>query len=89
MDAISVINVTIYDLLLNCYLTVTAAIGRTSGVHRAENPPLRHRIMDMHRHSDAFCDCDPFGGERWTYTPIMYKLRPKPNVYRSRQAFIS
>jgi hypothetical protein len=45
--------------------------------------------MDMHRHSDAFCDCDPFGGERWTYTPIMYKLRPKPNVYRSRQAFIS
>jgi hypothetical protein len=25
MDAISVINVTIYDLLLNCYLTVTTA----------------------------------------------------------------
>ena len=31
MDAMSVINVTIYDLLLNCYLTVTTAIGSSAG----------------------------------------------------------
>jgi hypothetical protein len=31
MDAISVINVTIYDLLLNCYLTVTTLSAQAGG----------------------------------------------------------
>ena len=43
----------------------------------------------------AICSIGQF--ERWSvtikshlaYMGIMYKLRPKPNVYRSRQAFIS
>jgi hypothetical protein len=33
MDAISVINVTIYDLLLNCYMTVTTAIGSSGRLY--------------------------------------------------------
>src|SRR4029453_9653690 len=44
MDAISVINVTIYDLLLNCYLTVTSAIGssaQTSGRTLAVDSQIR------------------------------------------------
>ena len=32
MDAMSVINVTIYDLLLNCYLTVTTIIDSSGWI---------------------------------------------------------
>lgn len=65
-------------LLWNGFVLSDVPAGRPASIGRKIHRSAIAKNR-MHRH----------GGERWTYTPSMYKLRPKPNVYRSRQAFIS
>ena len=60
-------------LLRNGFVLSDVLAGRPASIGRKihRSAIAKNRIMDMHRH----------GGERWTYTPIMYKLCGRSRMF--------